>query len=300
MKKLKSFTENKNNFLLPYELKPHLLIFEQRLSDKGYYHLSIRGYINAISHLGTWMNNQGIFLKDINSETLNKFAKHNCSCPGSRRLPSISRKYAKRVERFIIYLSQHGIIRNSVSISNSATPQTITQFSKYLQQRGLSVKTIQRYTHSISAILPLIGSKPEDYDTKIIRKAIFQLSKKYALGGLNSLTTALRSYLRFLIVDKQCLPDLDKAVPSVANWSFSSIPKYIVSEEIEQLINSCDLHSLKGIRDRAILLLLSRIGLRAGDVVGMKLNHIDWHNGSLHLFGKGRREDCLPLPQDEL
>jgi len=112
------------------------------------------------------------------------------------------------------------------------------------------------------------------------------------------MTTSLRRYLRFLAIEEHCIPDLDNAVPTVAHWSLSSIPKYITAEEIEQVINACDIHTAKGLRDRAIILLLSRIGLRAGDIVDMKLHHINWQEGVLHLFGKGHREDCLPLPQD--
>jgi integrase/recombinase XerD len=103
--------------------------------------------------------------------------------------------------------------------------------------------------------------------------------------------------LRFLAVDEQCIPDLDKAVPTVANWSLSSIPKYMTANEVEQVINSCDVLTSKGLRDLAIILLLSRIGLRAGDIVHTKLDHIDWQKSILHPFGKGRREACLPLPQ---
>ncbi len=298
MKKINQTSEKSCNFLSPYELKPHLLNFTKQLSDKGYSSLSIKGYIDSISHLGTWLDKQGILLKEVNSETISNFAEHRCCCPGGRRKPSISKKYVNRVQRFIIYLYQQGVILNDVSISNNSVSVSIIQFSEFLHLRGLSSKTIRRYTDCINIILPLLGSKPKDYNAKIIKQVIFQLSKQYAPGGLKSLTTALRSYLRFLAVEEQCIPDLDRAVPTVANWSLSSMPKYIVAEEIEQVINSCDIHSLKGLRDRAIILLLSRIGLRAGDIVGMKLDHINWHDGTLHLFGKGHREDCLPLPQD--
>ena len=298
MNKIIQNPENTRKFLLPYELKPYLLNFTKHLSGKGYTPLSVKGYVDSISHLGTWLNKQGISLKDVNSNTINQFARHRCCCPGARKKLSVSKKYVNRAQRFIIYLHQQGIIHDNFTSSNHSLPLSIIQFSEFLHLRGLSSKTISRYMCSINIILPLLGSKSKDYDAKIIKQVIFQLSKRYAPGGLKSLTTALRSYLRFLAVEEQCIPDLDRTVPTVANWSLSSMPKYIVAEEIKQVINSCDIHRLKGLRDRAIILLLSRLGLRAGDIVDMKLGHINWRDGTLHLLGKGHREDCLPLPQD--
>ncbi|MFK5950818.1 MAG: hypothetical protein QM500_18855 [Methylococcales bacterium] len=143
-------------------------------------------------------------------------------------------------------------------------------FREFLQYRGLLSKTVKHYSDSINVILSLLGRESQNYDAKNIRRTVLQLSKQYSLARLKSLTTALRSYLRFLAVKELCSPDLDTAVPTVANWSLSSIPKYIVAEEIEQVINSCDIDTPKGSRDRAIILLLSRIGLRAGDIVDMK------------------------------
>ena len=298
---MKNTSQNPNicsEFLLPCELKPHLLNFTQQLSDKGYATLTINGYVDSISHFGTWLDKQGILLKEVSSETILNFSDHRCCCPGSRRKPSISKKYVNRVQRFINYLHQSGTIPNNFTSSNRSMPRSIIQFSEFLQVRGLSPKTIKRYTDCINIILPLLGSMPRDYDAKIIKQVIFKLSKRYAPGGLKCLTTALRSYLRFLAVEERCIPDLDRAVPTMANWSLSSMPKYIVAEEIEQVINSCDIKSVKGLRDRAIIMLLSRLGLRAGDIVDMKIDHINWCDGTLHLFGKGHREDCLPLPQD--
>jgi len=224
-----------------------------------------------------------------------QFAKHRCRCPGGRRKILLSKKYVNRVRKFIDFLCKQGVV---YEMFNKSLLVPNANFQEFLQQRGLSSITVKHYSDSINVILPLLGQEPKNYDAKIIKQTILQLSKQYSLARLKSLTTALRSYLRFLTVKNQCLPDLDRAVPTVANWSLSSIPKYIVAEEIEQVINSCDTQTPKGLRDRAIILLLSRIGLRAGDIVDMKLDHIDWHNGSVRLVGKMNREDCLPLPQD--
>jgi len=298
MKKRQKNPENLFKFLLPYELEPHLFDCTQQLSGQGYTSLSIKGYIDSISHFGTWLNKQGIFIKDVNSEIISNFAKHHCYCPGARRTHNISKKYVARIQKFIIYLDHQRVFNTSFVNLKKSLPLPLVKFSNFLHLRGLSIKTIKRYTHSIRIILPMIGNETKDYNAKRIRKTVYELSKHYSPAGLKSITTSLRNYLRFLAIEELCVPDLDKAVPAVANWSLSSMPKYITEEEIEQVINSCDVNTSKGLRDRAVILLLSRIGLRAGDIVEMKLNHINWQDSVLHLFGKGRREDCLPLPQD--
>jgi site-specific recombinase XerD len=115
---------------------------------------------------------------------------------------------------------------------------------------------------------------------------------------MKSNVTALRSYLRYLITQGQCLPSLDQAVPSVAHWKNSNLPKFLPAAKVETLINSCDTTTATGIRDRAILLLLARLGLRAGDIMALRIDDINWQHGSLRVCGKGRREANLPLPQE--
>ncbi|MER8671201.1 tyrosine-type recombinase/integrase, partial [Mesorhizobium sp. M1156] len=76
------------------------------------------------------------------------------------------------------------------------------------------------------------------------------------------------------------------------------MPRYLSRDQVERLLASCDRQSGRGVRDRAILLLLARLGLRAGDILEMRLEDIDWPSGTLRVRGKGRRETRLPMPQD--
>lgn len=81
-------------------------------------------------------------------------------------------------------------------------------------------------------------------------------------------------------------------------WRLSSLPRYLEAPDVERVVKSCDLTTSHGLRDHAILLLLARLGLRAGDIVRMTFDDIDWRGGTLRVRGKGRREARLPLPQD--
>jgi site-specific recombinase XerD len=105
-------------------------------------------------------------------------------------------------------------------------------------------------------------------------------------------------FLRFLIAEGKCSADLHAAIPVLAHWRLSSLPRYLQQEEVERIVSSCDLNSAVGKRDRAILLLLARMGLRAGDIVQLRLGDIDWEGATVELSGKGRREVRLPLTQE--
>lgn len=112
------------------------------------------------------------------------------------------------------------------------------------------------------------------------------------------LTTALRSFLQYARYRGEIVHDLTAAVPSVASWSMTSIPRAISEDAVRQLLASINRSTAVGRRDYAVLLLLSRLGLRAGEVVQLELDDIDWKAGSVRIRGKGDRHSVLPLPAD--
>ena len=106
-----------------------------------------------------------------------------------------------------------------------------------------------------------------------------------------------RSFVRFLGATGRCPPGMEHAIPGFASWQLSSVPRFLVAEDVERVIGSCTDYVF-GLRDRAVLLLLARLGLRAGEVAHLKFSDIDWRNGSIAVCGKGRRQELLPLPQE--
>jgi site-specific recombinase XerD len=112
------------------------------------------------------------------------------------------------------------------------------------------------------------------------------------------MTTSLRAFLRYLAVEGRCRVGLDSAVPGYAHWRLADMPRYLAPEQISRLIAACDGEAPAQRRDRAIVLLLARLGLRAGDVAQLRLTDIEWETGSLRVSGKSRYEVRLPLPQD--
>jgi site-specific recombinase XerD len=112
------------------------------------------------------------------------------------------------------------------------------------------------------------------------------------------MTTAFRSFFRFLFRRGELRADLAASVPTVANWRLSTVPKYLTPQEVERVLKACDRRTTVGRRDYAILLLLARLGLRAGEVVDLQLEDINWRAGEILVRGKGLLHDRMPLPAD--
>lgn len=112
------------------------------------------------------------------------------------------------------------------------------------------------------------------------------------------MTTALRSFLRYAQARGHLTCDLTGAVPTVAPWTRMSPPRAIAASAVRQLLASIDRRTAVGRRDYAILLLLARLGLRAGEVVRLELDDLDWTSGHLRVRGKGGSVAPLPLPAD--
>jgi site-specific recombinase XerD len=112
------------------------------------------------------------------------------------------------------------------------------------------------------------------------------------------MVTALRSFFRYLFLSGQTESNLAGAVPSVPDWRLAELPKYLTPEEVERVVHAYEQDSPAALRNRAILLLLARLGLRAGEVIALELDDVDWRVGELKVRGKGGQHDRLPLPAD--
>jgi site-specific recombinase XerD len=165
-------------------------------------------------------------------------------------------------------------------------------------QRGTLDITLDNYRLTLLNLLQTLGDRPDRYDATTLRAFVLDQASRHGPCHAKQVVTAVRMFLRFLVAMGQCAAGLDQAIPTIAHWRLAHLPKYLPGEAVERVIASCDLTTSIGVRDRAVLLLLARLGLRAGDVAGLKLTSIDWETGTLLVAGKNRRECRLPLPQD--
>ena len=205
--------------------------------------------------------------------------------------------HAAGARRFVEYLQTIGILRR-VCAEPEAAPTLVTDFADWMRNhRGVAESTLANYVPVVVDFVASLGEDTRSYDASSVRAFIFARAGRLGSGGAKSVVNAVRMFIRFLAAYGYCPTELIAAVPRLAHWKLCALPRYICADAIEQLIAACDPTTAAGARDRAIILLLSRLGLRAGDVRDLRLADIDWTQGRLRVVGKGRCESWLPLPQ---
>ena len=182
---------------------------------------------------------------------------------------------------------------------HEAADEELEAFGEWLRRhRGIREVTIVKHLRRVSGMRARLGDAPELYNAALVRDVLLRQFSTASRSHARTLATSMRMYLRFLAARGECSPTLLGAVPTAPGWRLCVLPRYVPADDIERLIGSCDVTTPVGLRDRAILLLLARLALRAGDVVHLRLSDLDWDNARVRVCGKSRREVGLPLPQD--
>jgi integrase/recombinase XerD len=280
----------------PGALRPLFESYFDHLVSRGYRESSLNHLGHSARHFCYWLNQSDIAVAQIDDGVIKQFAAHRCKCPGYRASDIMSTPLVGCVRKFVGFLEQSQVVHLPPRTTGDGRLQAYLDWLR--QHRGLSELTIDSRRKVMNQLLRLLGADPRTYNAARVRSVILAESQRRNSANMKGIVTVLRSYLRYLITQGQCPPSLDQAVPSVCHSKHSNIPKFLPASKVEKLINSCDTMTPTGIRDRAILLLLSRLGLRAGDIMTLRIDDIDWQHGSLRVCGKGRREANLPLPQD--
>ncbi|MDQ6835668.1 MAG: site-specific integrase [Actinomycetota bacterium] len=165
--------------------------------------------------------------------------------------------------------------------------------------RGLAPSTVAHYIEVAQAILAewkdreLAGVSASDVSALVVGEC-----RQRTVPSAKALVTAVRSWLRFLNAEGLTAHDLAGAVPAVAGWRGGWIPRGLGEAEVAAVLGSVDPTTAVGLRDRAVLVVLARLALRAGEVAGLVLDDVAWRQGEIVIRGKGARRDRLPLPVD--
>ena len=277
-------------------LSVYINSFARLLKEQGYARRTAEEKIRIVADLSRWLDRRQLRIKDLDEEKISEFLL--CRAHQGRTL----REERPTLRDLLKDLRRVGTIP-APPVDDSALYAIENSFARYLtQERGLTQATLDTYLQIArrfvserfgpGAIL-LSELIPQDITRFILRNAHTISPRRTQL-----MVTALRSFLGFLYQRGQTATDLARSLPAVANWRLSGLPKFLRPEEVERLLQGCDQSSPPGQRDYAVLLLLARLGLRAGEVVHMVLDDIDWETGELIVRGKSAREDRLPLPQD--
>jgi len=280
---------------------PYIDGFADALEQDGYSPASAVRYLRAAAHFGHFLQRHRRTWAEVDVGLLKAFRFHlpRCHCPLSNG-GRVNHHVFFGAQRFHTHLCRTRVCRAQPERSKpNAEPPLIASFREWFQKhRGATAPTIGHYCRGVTDLFNSLGDDFSQWDTGRIRTFVFDRAKQSGPSTTEHLITAIRAFLRFLSFRGLCQINLDQAVPAVAHWRLASLPACLTAEEVERVIATCDGSSVRCLRDRAILLLLVRLGLRASDVARLRLTDVEWERGTLRVMGKGRYEVRLPLPQD--
>lgn len=278
---------------------PYLDSFTDGLAKRGYHNDTVRHILLGAAAFGNWVQVSGASLSFLPSSAWNVFCNHLAKqgrLRGARRLHTSCWHGAKLFTEFLRV--QHGIVVAEAT-APPPLPAIVTAFEHWMQMhRGVKPSTLATYRRHVLDLLSSLGSQPEQFNAAKLYAFVLAYAKHSGRAVSQTRVSAVRMFLRFLIATEHCPPGLDAAVPTIAEWRLAGLPRYLPPAETERVLAACTGARSIDIRDRAILLLLVRLGLRASDVASLKLDDINWTQGSFTVIGKSRREAKLPLPQD--
>lgn len=275
-----------------------VLPFADSLMESGYAATTIQSKLGLLIDLGEWLRRRGLAVKDLDERRIETFITD------SRRNGLLRRGDRTTLRQLLDHLREHHVVqRVTPTCDVSPLAAILDRYEKHLRsERGLTTATIINYLPFARKFLSdrfgegpflLKVVRPRDISGFILRHARTMSCRRAQL-----MTTAFRSFFRFLFQRGELQVDLAPSIPTVADWRLSTLPRYITAEEVIRVLGSCDRHTATGRRDYALLLLLARLGLRAGEIVAMQLEDIDWRSGEILVRGKGLLYDRMPLPVD--
>jgi site-specific recombinase XerD len=280
-------------------IRQHIEAFAEQLTGLGYVPSTIGEHVRLLRRLDQWMHRRHLSAVDLDARVVGAFL----NTPRSRRH---TRRHggASLLGRFLEYLRAVGATPAATPvIDQSPRAQLERTYREYLQaQCGLCVTTIETYvgffrrflTESLSETGSVGTLTASDVSAFVRRHA-----RDRGSATAKMMVTALRAMFRFLFQTGDLTVDLGVAVPTIRDWRLATIPKAMAPDDVERLLRACNLETGTGRRDHAVLLLLARLGLRAGEVVALELDDINWRAGEIVIRGKkSLRQDRFPLPVD--
>src|SRR5579884_1140390 len=240
--------------------------FAQVLVQERYAPITARRHFRAAEHFAHWADRTGMPIAGPLGPALDRFNRH-LRRPGRcvRFGHTFRLQILSGARLFLTHLETgRGVDRAGVD-STTGTPPLIVAFRQWMhQQRGTCASTLSGYEFHLRELLTRLGDEASNWDARCLREFVLEGGRTSGWATAKKRTTALRVFLRFLIAEGRCASDLDGAIPVLAHWRLSSLPRYLPADDVERLIAACDRTSPVGQRDPAILLLLARLGLRAG------------------------------------
>lgn len=282
----------------PGRLGPFVEGYRVWLLEAGYTPQTVRGMLKDLGRLGRWMDGGAVEIGAVDVAAIESFLA-DWRAAGGRRVPTV-----RALRAMLTYLREVGVMIDGEQEVRSPVEALVDEYRKWLvADRGLAAMTVLRYeTLARRFLTGRVSATDElgvaDLDGAVVARFLLGECGRVCLGSAKGKVAELRSLLRFLHVRGFTSRSLAESVPGVAGWRETTIPPTMPQPDIELLLESCDRSTLDGARDRAMLMLLARLGLRSIEIARLQLDDLDWRAGDLLVRGKARRDDRLPIPAD--
>ncbi len=283
-------------------LEPYADGFRRELSRQGYSSSPAASHLQVMAHLSRWLTDHDLDPGELTVARVEQFLEHR------RASGRVHRRLTLRgVGPLLGYLRGLDLVpQPERAAAVGPVEQLVEEFTGYLvNERGLAKLTVANYRSVATSFLSarsvgagMDGLAIRDLAAADIIGFVLVEADGRGTGSLNNVATGLRALLGFLYVNGYTAISLAEVVPSVPGWRDSGIPRAAEPSQVTRLLASCDRRTAVGRRDFAILTLLARLGLRAGEVAALSIDDVDWRVGELVVTGKDNRRERLPLPHD--
>lgn len=270
--------------------------FESRLTERGYAPKTRVTHLRLMSHLSRWLEESELGLEDLSRERLEQYL-------ALRRARGYSSLCSRQgVSPLLGTLTCLGLLPQEQAVTApSRIDLLLDGFRGYLRdERGLTECTAQTYLLRVGRFVADYGHDGDlrGLTSAQVSAAVLQESGSLSVGSVQLFVTALRSLLRYCQVAGLVDKDLSGAALGITGRRRSCLPQRVSASEVTALLRSCDRRTALGRRDYAVVLTLARLGLRAGELAGLRLEDLDWRAGLLLVHGKGNCVEQLPIPDD--
>jgi site-specific recombinase XerD len=275
----------------------HIDLYAAQLLEEGHCRQSGWRCLRVVGDFSYWLSRKRLGLSDLDERVVAQYEafRRRCRCPFSSDRPALI--------RLLSVLREAGAIAPKAAVSLSVQDQIWADFQRYLdQERGLTRVSIIRHLPVVRRFLRETCARGQEEILRLTQADIIGFLERHAQDqspdSAKSMCWTLRSFLRYLRYEGRISIDLASCVPTVKRWRYSSLPSFLSPSQVQRVLHGCDRRTAIGRRDYAVLMLLTRLGLRANEVATLALDDVDWRSGQLTVRGKGRRRTQMPLPSD--
>ena len=276
-------------------LQGHVHEFAAELARQGFTDTSRAGQLRLLAHLSRWLNDAGLDLAGLTPEDVEAFGRE-------RRQTHTGLFSRKALRPLLGWLAAEGLIPTSAALPPAVVdPPVIARFEEYLRaERRLAAGTVAAHVSRVRRFVT--GYVPEGGIGELtgadVTRALLDEGVTRRSSAVKRYGYTLRAFLRFCFITGIAERDLTGATLVIRSPQPSRLPVAVSAGDLAALLAACDRDTALGRREYAVIVLLARLGLRAGEVARFRLEDIDWHHGEILIRGKGNRDERLPLPRE--